>query len=205
MLRFDVNLRQQALVILGSSSEVATPGILPDYPYTKQLSSSAPKAANVIPNPEGRILRKTRSNVPGTWETGLGQEYQELGEALSEMTELQEGDEWKIDAAVYDAARRVAAGLMAKAYPAPQVFSHGPKSVVFNWSYGANNLYVTISANRISALSSSPERINRRLELSPSELMNQSLVLPSARADRPEHPVVLLLTGAVPDPPWLFG
>lgn len=94
----------------------------------------------------------------------LIQKYQELGQALNEMTELEEGEEWRIDSPVYDAARYIASELMKMSLPAPRIFNHGPKSVVFNWSVGINNLYLTISADRMSALISTPERIQRRVD-----------------------------------------
>ncbi len=72
------------------------------------------------------------------------QEYLELGEALSEMVELEEKDEWRIDAPVYANACHIAAELVASSYPAPRIFNHGPKSVVFNWSI-ENKSYLTIA------------------------------------------------------------
>jgi len=100
---------------------------------------------------------------------------------------------------VYNAACYVAAGLMANSFPAPRIFTHGPKSVVFNWSNEVDNLYLTISADKISALISSPERIKRRIDYSANELMNPSLALSSIRAAYSEKPVEV--TGAVFDLP----
>jgi hypothetical protein len=158
------------------------------------------------PETESLILRDTFSSVPIIWESELSQEYQELGEALNEMTELEEGDEWKIDAPVYNIACSVAAELMANSFPAPSIFNHGPKSIVFNWSKEQDNLYLTISADRISALISSPERIKRRIDISARELMNPSLAFSSvgaAYSDYSREPVKQLVKGAVPDPPEL--
>ena len=102
-----------------------------------------------------------------------------MGEALSELITLEDDDEWKVDASVYNAASHVAVALKASMLPAPRVFTHGPHSVVFNWSNAFNNLYLTISANRISALLSSPERILRRVEYSTYESLNPAdLVVP---------------------------
>ena len=36
---------------------------------------------------------------------------------------------------------------------------HGPDSVVFNWTDGKNDLYLTVSKDRIASLLSSPEKI----------------------------------------------
>jgi hypothetical protein len=148
---------------------------------------------------------KTLSSVPVIWESELRQqEYQELGAALGEMTKLEEGDEWKIDPPVYNAACYIAAGLMAHSFPAPNIFNHGTKSVVFNWSYGADNMYLTISADHVSALIFSPERIKRRVEYSLNELTDPSIALVSVRAFL-KKPVKRLLTGAVTDPTEFVG
>jgi len=161
---------------------------------------------DVMPGTETLILRTTFSSVPVIWESELRQqEYQELGAALSEMTKLEEGDEWKIDPPVYNAACYVAAGLMAHSFPAPRIFNHGTKSVVFNWSYGADNMYLTISADHISALISSPERIKRRVEYSVNELTDPSVALLSIRAAYLKKPVKRLVTGAVSDPTEFVG
>jgi len=148
----------------------------------------------------------TFASVPVIWESELRQqEYQELGAALSEMTKLEEGDEWKIDPPVYNAACYVAAGLMANSFPAPRIFNHGAKSVVFNWSYGADNMYLTVSADHISALISAPEHIKRRIEYSINQLMDPSVALPSIRATYFRKPVQRLVTGTVSDSKEFVG
>jgi hypothetical protein len=152
-----------------------------------------------------QILRKTFSSTPVIWQTQLGTEYQDLGEALTQMTELDEGSEWGIERPVYEAACFVAAGLMVNSFPAPHVFSHGPKSVVFNWSDdNNNNLYLTVSADRISALISSPERIKRRLEYSAKELLNYRSLLGSIRSAQLEQPVLMPASGTS-DPSEFVG
>lgn len=208
MHKYPGGLRQQTVMVLGASSEVdetAPPDVPVNYPYTKQLNSSASRVVGITVRPANWIMRTTLSSVPSIWDSSLGHEYQELGQALSEMTELQEGDDWKIEPAVYHAATYVAAELMANAYPAPQIFNHGPKSIVFNWSHETNNLYLTISADKISALLSSPERIKRRIELSANQLMGQSLAFYSMQPAQLDQPVVLVTTGAVADPPGILG
>jgi hypothetical protein len=114
-------------------------------------------------------------NVPSIWRTELDAGYQELGQALKEMTELDEGDEWKVDAPVYNAACYVAEKLKEGSCPALRVFNHGSKSVVFNWTIGDNNLYFTVSADRMSALISAPERIQRRIDYSANQLIDPSI------------------------------
>jgi len=129
------------------------------------------------------------------WE--LNEEYRELGEALSEMTALEEADEWRIEPVVYHAASHVAAQLMVHSFPAPRIFNHGAQSVVFNWSNETDNLYLTVSANKISALISSPERITRRIEYSATDLLKPAHLLPFIRAARWGWPVTSITS---PDP-----
>lgn len=208
---YPASIYRQAMVILDSSSrspDIPVPPVLDSsgrYAFTRQLHPSDSGFVDAMPPTESLILRTTFSSVPIIWDSELNQEYEELGEALSEMTELEEGDEWKIDAPVYNAACYVAAGLMANSFPAPRIFNHGPRSVVFNWSNEADNLYLTISADQISALISSPERIKRRIDYSANGLMDPSLALPSIRAAYWKKPVQRLITGAVSDPSELVG
>lgn len=203
-MRFSLaSVHQQAMVILSSSSEasaITSGGPGTGKTYTIHSVSSAFGLVDMMKS-ESRILRNTFSSVPVIWQWELSQEYQELGEALSEMTALEGTDEEKIDASVYDAASHVAAELMAYSVPAPRVFNHGPESVVFNWSHDTNNLYLTISANRISALISSPQRIMRRIQYSPNESLNPAyLLFPLVRSSYLKRPV-MLISSAVFDPP----
>lgn len=201
MLNYPDNVYRQPMIILDSSSRLPTGS---PYAQTMQLHLSATGFMDVMPRTETRILQTTFSSVPVISQLELRQEYQELGAALSEMTELEEGDEWKIEPSVYNAACYVAAGLMAHSFPAPRVFNHGAKSVVFNWSYAEDNMYLTVSADHISALISSPERIKRRVEYSLNELTDPTVALPAISAAYFKKPVKLI-TGAVPDPAELLG
>jgi hypothetical protein len=149
--------------------------------------------------PETQILRVPVSSGP----SHFGYEYLEIGEALSEMVELDEDDEWKIDKSVYAAACRVAVALMATPYPAPRIFNHGPESVVFNWSTGTNDLYLTVSANRISALLSSAGRIERRTSYPANQLPDPVLFL-SAIQPGPSGQALTLIE-SISDPPELLG
>lgn len=151
--------------------------------------------------PETQILRTVVSST-AVWPTEQSHEYLELGEALSEMVELEEDDEWRIDKPVYATACYIAAELKVASYPAPRIFNHGPKSVVFNWSVGTNNLYLTISSNRISALASSPERIERRTDNSLNQLTNPALFLSSIEPSNQGQAFALIK--AVSDPPEPF-
>ncbi len=198
----------QAIMV---SSEPAE-GIAFDTSYadqTYQVTPWKPSSTGIIavsPQSKGGIVRSIFSNVPVVEYGKLRSEYRELGEALSEMTELDAQDEWKIEAPVYDAARYVAVQLMANAFPPPQLFNHGAKSVVFNWSNKDNNLYLTVSADKISALISSPERIKCRVDVDFSRLPNTIYALSSSVEDEAyERQIVLFVTGAISESSLLPG
>jgi hypothetical protein len=212
MLNSVTNIYRQAVVVVDSSSKLPNtytpnPPVLDasgNYARTTQLFPSS-EFADYSPTTESVVLKTTFSSVPVIWQSELRREYRDLGQALGEMTEFENDDDCKIDAPVYIAACYIAAELMANSFPAPRIFNHGPKSVVFNWSNEADNLYLTVSADHVSALISSPERIKRRIDLSAHELANPSLIFSSIRAAYLEEPVKQLLTGAVSDPPELLG
>jgi hypothetical protein len=198
MLSWFSNIYIQPVAVLSTSE--GAPGLpagtSPAVYVKSDASVPAPPVEGLTSN---QILKTTFSSVPVIWQSELAQEYQGLGEALGEMTDLDEGSEWKIDPPVYGAACFVAAGLMLSSYPAPRILNHGPKSVVFNWSRGNSNLYLTISADKVSALISSPERIQRRVEFSLNDLLNPALVLSALQPAHFEQPAVLRLTGSVSD------
>jgi len=203
MPNYPAKVYRQAMVILDSSSKPPDTSVSP-YAQTVQVKLSATGFMDAMPTET--LVMNTFASVPVIWESELRQqEYQELGAALSEMTKLEEGDEWKIDPPVYNAACYVAAGLMANSFPAPRIFNHGAKSVVFNWSYGADNMYLTVSADHISALISAPEHIKRRIEYSINQLMDPSVALPSIRATYFRKPVQRLVTGTVSDSKEFVG
>ncbi len=95
-----------------------------------------------------------------------------MGEALNELTELPEEGDWGIDQAVYAAATHIATELVSYGLPAPKIFNHGSRSVVFNWTMESVNVYLTISADWISALISTPDRIQKRLEYPSARIGN---------------------------------
>jgi hypothetical protein len=196
-------IHRQTLLVLDSSSEIhgtyATPSGTSNAVTTGQDTVSVPIVARDISTSESRVVRTSFSSMPVVWQPELIQEYRELGEALQEMTELQKTDEWRIEPPVLGAALNVAAGLMVNSYPAPRVFTHGPKSVVFNWSAGTNDLYLTISADRVSALISTPERITQRVDFLANEFLKPGDFLSTIQSAHLE-PQVRLLTGSVPDP-----
>ena len=186
----------QSMVVLTPSPDMSASSL--------KWASSGSSHMPISPAAESHILRTTLRSVPIIWKAELSQDYKELGESLSEMTKLNEGDEWIIDKPVYQFACHIAFELMLYSYPAPQIFTHGPKSVVFDWSQGANSLYLTISADKISALISTPERIKRRVDYSTKELLNPSLILSAIQSAHLEQPVVSI-NKAVSDPSELVG
>lgn len=163
-----------------------------NYQFISEASSSGVGPAASLSTPEIRVLRKTFRSVPVLWKEELRQDYKELGNALAEMTEVGEADELKIDNAVYKSACNVAFSLMTHSYAAPTIFTHGPKSVVFEWSTGPNSLYLTISADKLSALISTPERIKRRMEYSLQALRNPSLIFSAIQSAYLEQPIRLI-------------
>jgi hypothetical protein len=124
----------------------------------------------------------------------LIREYQEVGDALGEIYMLDERDECWVEPHIVNVAGYIAAELMVNAFPAPQIFNHGAKSVVFNWELKTDNLYLTISADRVSALISSPERIKRRVEYSLDALTKNGRVAPTIQSMYYERPVTKMIT-----------
>lgn len=137
------------------------------------------------------VLGRIFDSVPVLSSNDLSHEYQQLDLALAEMTRIETGDDWNIEGPVYEAAQYVASQLKQFSFPTPQVFNHGPKSVVFNWTNATNSLYLTISADRLSALVSSPERIKRRVEVDFSQ-MPQLLKLLIASVDESQPAIVFV-------------
>ena len=201
MLNLLTNIYPQATVILESSP------VPPQDDQTKSGFQNLKQIRNdtgftnaiIISEKRTFTMRASRTDIIA-WSQQI-HEYLALGEALSEMVALEENDEGKIDEPVYTTACYIASELMAAPYPAPRIFNHGPKSVVFNWSVGAKNLYLTISPNRISALWSSPERIEGRIHYSLSQLSNPALFLSSVGPAYWGQPFALIK--AVSTPPEL--
>ncbi len=151
----------QALVVLSSNLPAAT-----------ESGSASLRSEPSALGPQSLLLQTTFSSISAVWDYDLFYSYHELGEALSELKELGDGDEWTIKPGVYFSASYIASELATSGVPAPRIFSHGSESVVFNWSIDTYNVYLTISADRVSALISSPEKIQRRSEYSPKRADN---------------------------------
>jgi hypothetical protein len=206
-MKLPISIHLQPFAVLATSELQGTsaPEPLPGDPAPFYIERLDPSLPGPLVATSSQIVRTTFSSIPVIWQSELGQEYQELGDALGQLTEVNQGDEWGVEPLVYGAACFIAAGLMVNSFPAPRVFNHGPKSVVFNWSCAANNLYLTISADRISALISSPERIQKRIEFSAADLLNPTLLLSTIQSAHPDQPIPMRLNGALPDPPELVG
>lgn len=155
---------------------------------TTIYANSNASRRSVYTAPESQIVR-TFSSVPVVFPTELINDYWELGNALSEMSEVSDPNEWGVEQPVYNAAQFFAAALMMNFFPAPRVFNHGPKSIVFNWESSTKNLYLTISANKLSVLISTPQRIERRAEISYSGLLDDGRLLGYLRAAQFEKSV----------------
>jgi hypothetical protein len=202
---------RQSFVILNSTLEAIAPG---DDSYEVRDDTTPIKIRrlqNVSVQPEVAqtgvfiLSSATSSILPVFFDSELSQDYRELGEALNQLRDLADQDEWKIDGPVYYAASFVAAELMDRGFPVPRVFNHGPHSVVFNWAHGSDNLYLTVSADRMSALISSPERIKRRIEYPTPDLMKPSIMLSSITSAYLGQPIAHVITGSVTDPLELVG
>jgi hypothetical protein len=202
MIRLPSNVYLQSVAVLATSElpQSTAPEALRADSSGRQIRRLDSSIAGPGSETSTQILRTTFSSVPVILQSELIQDYQELGEALNQMTELDEQNEWSIDPPVYRTACFIAAGLMVNSFKAPRIFTHGPKSVVFNWSRGASNLYLTISDDKVSALLSSPERIQRRIEFSVTDLLNPGRLLSTIQSAHLEQPTQLRLNGAVPDP-----
>jgi hypothetical protein len=198
MLNYATNIYQQAFVVLDSS--YVAPSVSAGNIGITILPASYTDTVPVVSTTESLVLRDTFSSAPTILDLELTQKYQELGQALSEITELEEGEDWHIDPPVCYAARYVASELMRMSIPTPRIFNHGPRSVVFNWSIGVNNLYLTISADRMSALISSPERIQRRIDYSSSQMIDSPLALLYIESAYFGKPVERRITGTTSNP-----
>lgn len=158
------------------------------------LSGTVPTDTNMV-SVTG-VLNQTFSSTPVIWESELAAQYHDVGEALNHMTSLDGDDHLMIEPPVYAAASFVAACLLFNKAPAPRVFTHGPKSVVFNWINGADNLYLTISADKLSILVSTPERIQTRVDLSAKDGFDPIRLLSSIPPELERQRVLLLPSGS---------
>jgi hypothetical protein len=149
---------------------------------------------------ENQIVRTTllSSAAFTPWAT-ISHGYQKLGKVLEEMRNIDSADEEKIHGPVIKNACDLANGLLAKQYPAPKVFNHGPASVVFNWTRGNRSLYLTVSEKYVSALLSTPEKIQKRINLSTESLLDPATVVRGLLPSPTEQLVTRNSSSQVPD------
>jgi hypothetical protein len=213
MIEYPATVYQQALVVLSPGQEIGRVPLSIDdnanrttsYTYL-QLNTGSTALTEATPFTQSMVIKGVLSSVPVIWESDLHGDYQDLGNALLDMKSLDEGDELQIEEPVYRAACYVAAELRAYSFPPPSVFTHGPKSVVFNWSGEEdNNLYLTVSSDRISALLTSAERIERRIEYPKNLLPNPELALLSIKSAYLKRPVRRFLSATVSEPTEFVG
>lgn len=104
--------------------------------------------------------------------------YNQVGDALYFLSNLDDEDNQKIEASVLATASSIALCLVDHSIQAPKVFNHGPKSVVFNWTdEDKNNLYLTVSAYKVSALLSKSNRQKHRMECSAKEFLDSEFAV----------------------------
>jgi len=149
---------------------------------------------------EGEVTKAFVTKATSTTKDSLypfWADYRSLGEALNELRDIEQSNEdWKIDENVYKSACYIAVNLVAASMPAPRVFAHGPKSIVFNWSDGPTNRYMTISDNRISIMVSTPKRIERRMEYLTPRLPDQKTTVGYLAAAISDKPALFKLLGS---------
>lgn len=133
-----------------------------DIVYRPVPSMASTSSASVQNGTTDIVISKAMSHVPVLTPQQLRAEYADVGKALSELKSIEAGDEWQIDEDVFDVATKLGANLLLRGWPAPHVYSHGPKSVIFNWEKGRDNFYLTISADKVSVLMSGPDSIKAR-------------------------------------------
>jgi hypothetical protein len=169
---------------------------------TRQLG---PSQSAIVPSKPHTLtksfMKNLFSSIPVISHHELKDEYRDLGNALSEMTQLGENEEWQIERPVFEAARYVAGELRGHGIPSPRLLSHGNKSVVFNWTMGKTNLYLTISGDRLSALVSTPERIQKRLEIDYSGLPQAMSTLIASAEESDYRPLLIIISGVLPSWP----
>jgi hypothetical protein len=146
-------------LVSGSDAELGQQSI--QFTYTNTTSApTARDTASFFTIVSTSLSHETQSSAAA---------YAELGAALTDLHGLDDHDDWKIDEGVYGRSVQIAAALMHRSIPRPSVFSHGPKSVVFNWTHAGDSVYLTITEDKLYALISSPQRITYRAEF-PSAL-----------------------------------
>jgi hypothetical protein len=134
------------------------------FGFDLQPHPSKPNTFDVAVQLKPYFVVQESSSLPSYGAPHTVQSYKELEEALLELHELDTDEDWRIEESVYNSSTQVAATLMNYHIPRPGVFTHGPQSVVFNWTSALDNLYLTITRDTIYVLISSPQEIKYRGE-----------------------------------------
>jgi hypothetical protein len=140
-------------------------------PTTEEVGVTGPNYLHITeiyyPQPiffpfSGPSIIPSSATTESSETSAMSAQYQELGEALNQLTDDELEEDWKIDGQIYESARIIASQLMQRSLPAPRIFTHGSNAVVFNWSFGTQSRYMTISKDCISILvTESTRRIGR--------------------------------------------
>ena len=178
MSTFLPNIAFQPFAIMKSGSTYGALGPI-SAPHGSVSHDRSTTSGSSLPSTSPGVMfgGTTFAGVPVLFEQQLQlAQYRELGEALKEMHEDTD-TEWRIDSTVYSVALKTATVLMGAGFPPPAVFTHGSESVVFNWSNGRTDLYLTISGDRLSAMVAIPEKIQRRLTFTKEQFANPAPML----------------------------
>jgi hypothetical protein len=181
-----VTTSDPSVIVVGDDSAVPTNNATSYHTTTRQfLVCEGPVSLPI----QQLVIDQSNFTLPEPRVAELNSAYKDVGLALADMSDP--ADEDLIDSAVYSVARSLAQSLMSSRYPAPKLFTHGRKSVVFNWAHGSDSLYLTVSADHISALISSSDRIERRLEFSLNNLLSPSYVFPAIESAQTQRQIVI--------------
>jgi hypothetical protein len=166
MIRFSAPMRPR--------STAPSSGADPSHHYVYFASGSA-----TWPQGEGRLKAYSinmSANSSSQHDVLIKDTYKELELALAELNEPEDED-WKVEESVYRHSIQIAAALMHMAIPRPGVFTHGPNSIVFNWTQSHDNLYLTITDDKLYVLMSSPQEIKFRAELGTALITDTNVFL----------------------------
>jgi hypothetical protein len=191
-------LSDEAIIVAEASSTSAISHVTAPETNISAYSTStanAPVAFVPLTFTNRIIIRTTYLSAPSKGTPALAFDYRDLGNALKEMAEADDDDDWKIGEGVYDIASSFAEMLLAASCPAPRLLSHSPQTVVFNWCQNAKNYYLTFSPNGVSALMSTPENIQARKDWSTKELSASVVDLLLAGANYPKPSLRRLTAG----------
>lgn len=194
-----VNATSSALTVAGSNALVVSG--LRASPASSTTSAVVVAQPSITFSPEMKTEDETRiistSSSTATTVTVEWVNYQILGSALKSLQQYDEVDnQWKIEDGVYESACYIALNLAAGAFPTPQIFTHGPKSIVFNWCDGRTSRYMTISQNRITVMVSTPERIEKRIEYAMPQLPDKATAFGYLAAAFNQRPSFIKLSGS---------